>query len=79
MYKPSGIFFNRVDSEEYWPTSMKDTIKWFPFLAIMEHTTHIMEKNTGVISSLLKVFALFELRLNYDKKFGHRIYKVYKL
>ena len=34
----------------------------------MEHTANIMEKNNGLIPSLLKVFAMFELRLNYDKE-----------
>ena len=34
----------------------------------MEHTTNIMEKNNGLISSLLKVFAMFELHLNYDEE-----------
>ena len=31
----------------------------------MEHTENIMETNNGLISSLLKLFAMFELRLNY--------------
>ena len=62
--------FNGHDSELYWPTSIKDTADWFPFLAIMEHTTNIMENNNGLISSLLRVFAMFELRLIHD------IYKV---
>ena len=33
----------------------------------MEHTENIMEKNTGLISSLLKVFAMFELLLSYEE------------
>ena len=31
----------------------------------MEHTANITEKNNGLISSLLEVFAMFELGLNY--------------
>ena len=27
--------FNRIDSDDYWPTSIEDTIQWFPFLTIM--------------------------------------------
>ena len=45
MYKPSKkkkIYF--VDSGEHWPTSIKETINWFPFLTIMEHTADKMEK-----------------------------------
>ena len=39
MYKPSEIKkIHRVDSGEYWPTSIKEAIQSFPFLAIMEHT-----------------------------------------
>ena len=52
----------------YWPTSIKDTIQWFPFLDIMEHTANIMKTKNGLISSLLKVFAMFELRLLSDKE-----------
>ena len=34
----------------------------------MEHTTNIMEKNKGIISSLLKVFEMFEFRLIGEKE-----------
>ena len=60
--------FNRHDSEGYWPTSIKDTINWFPFIAIMEHTENITKTNKGLISSLLKVFAMFDLHLIGDKE-----------
>ena len=33
---------DRHDSDSYWPTSVKDTIDWFSFIAIMEHTANIM-------------------------------------
>ena len=63
LYKPFEINkFNFHDSDEYWPTSIKDTIQWFTFLTIMEHTENIMGTNNGLISSLLKLFAMFELR-----------------
>ena len=70
LYKPSfKNKFNLHDSDEYCPTSIKDTIKWFPFLAIIEHTANIMTENKGLISSLLKVFSMFELRLiGYEEK-----------
>ena len=34
----------------------------------MEHTENIMWTNNGLILSLLKVFAMFELRLNCDEE-----------
>ena len=33
----------------------------------MEHTANIMGKNNGLISSVLKVFAIFEIRLSYKE------------
>ena len=39
--------FNRHDSDDYWPTSIKDTIQWFTFPTIMEHTTNIMGRIMG--------------------------------
>ena len=51
----------------YWPISIKDTLQWLPFLTMMEHTANIIKPNKGIIPSLLKVFAIFELRLIYDK------------
>ena len=59
----------RHDSNLYWPTSIKDTIQWFIFLSIMEHTANIRNPNKGIIPSLLKFFSMFELRLidNIDK------------
>ena len=60
MYKPSeNEKKHSSDSGEHWPTSIKETIKWFPFLTIMEHTANKMKNNNGLISSLLKVFAIF--------------------
>ena len=59
---------NCHNSDKYWPTPIKYTIQWFPFLSIMEHTANIMKKNNRLISSLLKVFAMFELRLLSDKE-----------
>ena len=55
------------DSNLYRPTKIKDSIQWFPFLAIMEHTANIIKPKQGLIISLLKVFAMFELRLIYDR------------
>ena len=56
----------RHDSDMYWPTIIKDTIQWFPFLTIMEHTADILNPNIGLIPSLLKEVVMFELCLIYD-------------
>ena len=60
---------NCFDCDEYLPTSIKETIKWFSFLTILEYTAKITEKNNVLISSYLKMFAVFEIRLSYgDEK-----------
>ena len=46
---------HRVDSGEHWPTSIKETIQWFPFLTIMEHTANNMENNNWPVSLLLNL------------------------
>ena len=51
------------DSDLYFTTSIKDTIQWFPFLTIMEHTLNILKTNKGLIPSLFRVFSMFWLRL----------------
>ena len=53
---------DRYDSDLYRPTSIKDTIQWFPVLVIMKHIANILNPNNGIITSLLKFFAMFELR-----------------
>ena len=48
LHKPSEKKkFNRHDIDDYWPTSTKDTIQWFHFLTIMEHTANITKKTMG--------------------------------
>ena len=44
MSKPSDkkeIGFHDIDL--YWPIIIKDTIQWFPFLTIIEHTANIIK------------------------------------
>ena len=48
----------------HWPASIKSTCQWFPFCAIMEHTVNIMQDDTYLISSLLKTFSMFDIRLS---------------
>ena len=57
------------DSNSYWPTSIRDTIEWFPFLTIIEHTENILKPDKGLIPSLLKVFAMLQICLFYDKHY----------
>ena len=68
VYKPSSkkeIYCH--DSNSYWSTLINDTIQWFSFLYIIDHTANIFEPNKGLITSLLKVFAMLQLHLFYDK------------
>ena len=45
LYKPSEKKkIHRVDSGDYWSTSIKETIQRFSFLTIMKHTANNMEK-----------------------------------
>ena len=69
VYIPSSkIKIDCHDSKLYWPTSIKDTIHWFPFLTIIDHTENTLKTNKGIITSLLKLFAMFQLRFFYDEK-----------
>ena len=56
------------DSDLYWPTTIKDKIQWFLFLAIMEHSANILNPVKRLITSLLSVLSMFELRL-FDNKY----------
>ena len=70
MYKPSEKKkFNRIDSDKHWPKSIKNKIQWFHFLTIMEHTANKMQEDTGLISSLLKMFSVFEIRLSFGDEY----------
>ena len=65
IYKPSEKKkFNRVDSDKHQPKSIKNKIMSFPFLTIMEHTENKIKENNGLISSLLKMFAMVEIYLS---------------
>ena len=44
---------------------MKNKTQWSPFLTIMEHTANTMQDDKGLISSLLKMFSMFEIRLGF--------------
>ena len=51
------------DSKTYWPISIKETIQWFPFHSIVEHTEAITKTDISIIPLLLKVFEMFQMRL----------------
>ena len=56
---PDKKLINRHDDEKYWTISIKENIKWFPFLSITEKT------DISISQSLLKFFAIFQMRLLY--------------
>ena len=50
----------------------------FPYNEIMEYTGNIMQDDTHLTSSLLKMFSMFEIRLSCgDDDFGKIVFKVY--
>ena len=55
---------NHIDDFKHRPASIKSTLRWFPFHAIMEYTGNIMQYDTHLTSSLLKMFSMFEIRLS---------------
>ena len=55
---------NRQDDHNHGPASIKSTLQWFPFSAIMEYTGNIMQDDTHLTSSLLRMFSMFEIRLS---------------
>ena len=70
MYKPSEKkIINCVDNHKHWQASIKSTIQWFPFHSIMEHAANIIQDDTHIISSLLKMFSMFKIRLSYGDKY----------
>ena len=58
------IFFNHIDDFEHWPESIKSTLQWFPFHEITEYTGNVMQDDTHLTSSLLKMFSMSEIRLS---------------
>ena len=54
---------NRQDDHDHWPASIKSTLQWFPFHVIMEYTGNLMQDDTHLTSSLLKMFLMFEIHL----------------
>ena len=66
---PKKKKFNCVDNHKHWPASTKETIKWFHFITIMEHTTNKKQDDKGLISPLLKMFSMFEIRLSFGDEY----------
>ena len=65
-YKPSEKKkIKRQADRDHWPASIKSTLQWFTFHAIMEYTGNLMKDDTHLISSLLRKFSMFEIRLSY--------------
>ena len=55
---------NRHADHDHWPVSIKSTCQWFPFHSIMGYTGNIIQDDTHLLSSLLKMFSMFEIRLS---------------
>ena len=69
-YRPSDKKrIKRHADQDHWPASIKSTCQWFLFHSIMDYTGNIMQDDTQLISSLLKMFSMFEIRLSYGDKY----------
>ena len=44
---------NCIDGFDHWPASIKSTLWWIPFHAIIEYNGNIMQDDTHLTSSLL--------------------------
>ena len=55
---------NRINDCEHWPESIKSTNQGFPFHEIMEYTGNVMQDDTHLTSSLLKMFSMLEICLS---------------
>ena len=65
MFTPSSKkIFVLHDHEDYWPTDIKNTINWFPFDNIIENIAIHMNMDVEYILSLLKLFAMFQIKFN---------------
>ena len=51
------------DVKTHWPNVIKETIQWFTFHSIVEHTAGIIETDVSLLPSLLKFFAMFQMCL----------------
>ena len=54
----------RQADHDHWPASIKSTLQWFTFHAIMEYTGNLMKDDTHLMSTLLKILSMFEIRLS---------------
>ena len=55
---------NLQDDHDHWPASIKSTLQWFPFHSIKEYTGNLVQDDTHLTSSLLKMFSMFEILLS---------------
>ena len=51
--------FNHHDSDNYCPTSIKETIKWFPFLTTMKHNKNNID--TKLWANIIIINGIFHV------------------
>ena len=59
---------DRHGSMTYLPTSINQFIHWFSFLNIMEYTAKNKETGLTILTSLSKMFSMFQLHFWYNKE-----------
>ena len=52
----------------YSPKSIKEVFNWFPFLDIMEYTSYKIDNEIALLTSLLNMFLMYQMRFWYDKE-----------
>ena len=66
LFKKKEIGCRGIHS--YWPTILIEYIQSFTFLDIVEHTGNNIGTNMTLLTLLLKVFAIFKMRLWYGNE-----------
>ena len=52
---------------EYWPTSINESLHWFPFIYIMDFTAERIEYDKKLLPSLLKIISMFKIKCWYSQ------------
>ena len=63
---------DRHDSIDYWPTSINEGINWLSFLNTVEYNADRINNEITLLSSLLWMFSMFQIRCWYNKVHGDK-------
>ena len=63
------------DSQKLWPKTIIEDMEWFPFQGTMLYAANHINSPAENFRSLLKLFSMFKIRIQYDET----IIKIYIL